>query len=118
VIAGPGYQPLDTSLTLPFRMNNLALTSYWRDHRRQFGPNFVTNNEKTIHIKKFFQQCSKRLIDDGDYGKNYWGSNNIKCGLLLEAKKKLYLNCKLISRPIFVNSYLAILHLYFSSNPF
>jgi len=51
VIAGPGCQPLATSLTLPFRMNNLALTSYWNDYRRQFGPNFVTNNEKTIPIK-------------------------------------------------------------------
>lgn len=88
MIAGPGCQPVATSLTLPFRMNNLALTSYWKDHRRQFGPNFVTNNEKTIHIKNVFQRWSKRLIDDGDYGENWWGSSNIKCGLLLEVKKE------------------------------
>ena len=31
--------------------------------------------------KKVFQRCSKRLVDDGDYGENY-------CGLLLEAKKE------------------------------
>jgi len=54
----------------------------------------------------------KSLIDDGDYGENYWGSNNLKCGLLLEVKKEQTL-CELRTYfpPIFVSSYLAILHM-------
>jgi len=33
-------------------MKNLALTSYWKVHGRQFGANFVTISEGTIYIKK------------------------------------------------------------------
>jgi hypothetical protein len=42
-------------------MNNLALTSYWKEHRRQFGSSFVTS-EVTIHINNSSSDAVKASL--------------------------------------------------------